>query len=401
MPTGFNRLSNLRTTVSATPAKSQSEVSQEVAQEEQEVLRQVANTQAATSNRVGGVVSNQSQLQAPRIITYPNIPSLLTNPFQYLQRKEFNPEEQEQDEDFQSLVSSLRTYGYLGGIIATEIDGNDYIISGHRRRDAINYLHRTENFPASGRITLVTLTEEAMVGFLVNSNTTQKSISPLKLMETIRYFNEPDPAKPNKKVYSVRELPSVIGVSKATIQKYLVLAKMPDEVKQAVESGEMSINQVMELHRNNAFETKKITTANITEIAASDGDDIETIISSNNQPMTSPISSVVDDTTEQEASAHSEYTAKLNDEKKSSNSLRAEQPLRDSLRFSKESNSSSAKALVTNATLTKALKSVELHISKALVELDNLEVGTTINERWADRLGELISQLEEKVQNLQ
>lgn len=359
-------------------SEASNKIHQEIAQAEETFLQQIEdlyNTNPFHADIIPAVTDSFRHSTNPRTANVSDITALQTNPFQYLQRNQHN--DVEQDEEFWLLVNSIRTYGYLGGIIVTETESNSFcIVSGHRRRDAIAYLHRTENFPISGKVTVVNLTEEAMVRLLVNSNTTQKSLSPLKIIETIRYFNEPNPKNPNKKIYSIRELPPIIGLSTASIVRYLKLSKMPAEIQQAVEKGTLPITRALEMYREINSPTAE---------------------QSDKPPSTTPNSTILNG-----LNPVSVNTAALNTVA-NHNPIYNEEDSKPKLNLvSKPIHNTNKNGvdLLNNIAVTKRMKLIEQYLLKAQAELGDLESGSSINREWAIRLHGLLAQLDQNISSL-
>lgn len=231
MPT-TNRLSNLRGNF-----RNGAAISRQIEHEQEETLKEIEQVQKQSGQTT----------PKPGVNATINVFNLKDNPFQYLQRDE--AEETVDDEEFQALVNSIRDYGFQGGIIITRFDNDYYIVQGHRRAKAIRYLATTEDFEPTIQVILVELTKDQMIGFLVTSNSTSRPVSPLKTALTVSYYQ-------NQQGLSVRDIVKVTGMSKKKIENYLVLNKMPVEVKEQVEKGKLSLNQVLDLHSQNTFNTK-------------------------------------------------------------------------------------------------------------------------------------------------
>lgn len=212
-------------------------VNQAVKEEQSEALKQIEEVQ-----------KQSGQTEAKPIVNATiSIYSLKNNPYQYLQRDD--AAETTEDDDFVALLNSIRDYGYQGGIIITR-NGEDYfIIQGHRRAKALRYLADNEGYDPIVPVVLVDLSQEQMIGFLVTSNSTSKPVSPLKIATTINYFQ-------NQRGLSVRDIVGATGMSKKKVENYIILGKMPASVKAAVEKGEMSLNQVLDMHSQNVHKTK-------------------------------------------------------------------------------------------------------------------------------------------------
>ncbi len=212
-------------------------VNQAVKEEQTEALKQIEEVQKQ---------SGQTEAR-PIVNATISIYSLKNNPYQYLQRDD--AAETTDDDDFVALLNSIRDYGYQGGIIITR-NGEDYfIIQGHRRAKALRYLADNEGYDPVVPVVLVDLSQEQMIGFLVTSNSTSKPVSPLKIATTINYFQ-------NQRGLSVRDIVRATGMSKKKVENYIILGKMPASVKTAVEKGEMSLNQVLDMHSQNVHQTK-------------------------------------------------------------------------------------------------------------------------------------------------
>jgi hypothetical protein len=274
-----------------------------------------------------------------------DISNLQDNPYQYLQRDA--DEENEDDAEYLALYHSIKDYGYLGGIIVSKLGDTYYIVQGHRRARIIRRLVREEDFNPTITVTSVELTEDQMIGFLISSNSSSRPISPTKTALAVKFYQD-------QKKLVIRDIARVMGLGTKTIEHYVVVNKMPLNVQKALEQGTVSLNQVIQMHNENLYGTKKVTEGPATKQTQAESSEDEDVDDSGIAAVPSK-----------------------------------KQPQTD---FEKQ-----VKKLQGNASQTKTLQKIEQYMAKTLAELEELE---SLAPVWEEKLLKLVEQTKLKIATL-
>lgn len=155
-------------------------------------------------------------------------------------------------EEFEQLEANCLRDGIRDSLIVWDNNGDFVLIDGHNRYEIaqkhnLPYNHRRMEFP----------NREAVIEWIIlnqfgrrNLSAYDRSILALKLKPVIAEKAKENEAKGGQgcqisdKVDTKKELAKVAGVSHDTIHKVEVIQqKAPDEIREKVKSGELSINQ--------------------------------------------------------------------------------------------------------------------------------------------------------------
>ena len=161
------------------------------------------------------------------------------------------------DEKMQETVDSIKEHGVLvPGIVRKRVKGGYEIISGHRRRRACE-LAGLETMPVFVR----DLTDDEATIVMVDSNIQREEILPSEKAKA--YKMKYDAMKHQGKsqgtgLRSLEQLSEETGDSKTTIQRYIKIADMNEDLLDLIDQKKMGITQGVELASLNEEEQEKV-----------------------------------------------------------------------------------------------------------------------------------------------
>jgi ParB family chromosome partitioning protein len=148
------------------------------------------------------------------------IQSLLPNPFQPRQR--FSQEEQDE------LADSIRTHGILQPLVVRRVGDKYQCVVGERRLRAATAAGLT-TVPALVR----DLTDQEMLALAVVENAQRQDLSPLESAAAYKRLTE-------EFGMTQQEVAAAIGKSRSAVANTLRLLDLPDPIREALASGELT-----------------------------------------------------------------------------------------------------------------------------------------------------------------
>lgn len=159
-----------------------------------------------------------------------------------------------EDEQFRSTMASLKKDGFLEDIIVTPVEGcppgaeRYRIVSGHRRAAAARKLGRT-TAPCKVRRYEDTLTE---LRALMGANLHRRNLSPFDMarqLETLREVLDREGKLPENVKAQAELMAEQTELSRATVERYLDLLNLDEDLAAWAEEGKMTMTDAYELAR--------------------------------------------------------------------------------------------------------------------------------------------------------
>jgi len=149
------------------------------------------------------------------------------------------------DEKMQETVESIKEHGVLvPGIVRRRINGGYEIISGHRRKRACE-LAGLATMPVFVR----DLTDDEAVIVMVDSNIQREEILPSEKAKAYKMKYEAMKHQGIMKGQgsSLEQMSDELGESKTTIQRYITIADMNDDLLQMIDEKKIGLTQGVKL----------------------------------------------------------------------------------------------------------------------------------------------------------
>ena len=145
-----------------------------------------------------------------------------------------------EDEEMQELAENISKYGVLHPVIVREINGRYQMISGHRRRYA-SILAGKETLPAR----IMQLTDEDAAILMADANFLQRTkILPSEKAYAYKMKYEAIKSQGKKGTKrSLTELGEALNEGEKTIQRFIRLSNLIDDLLQMVDEGKLGIVQ--------------------------------------------------------------------------------------------------------------------------------------------------------------
>jgi ParB family chromosome partitioning protein len=143
---------------------------------------------------------------------------------------------QKNDQDFETLVSSIREHGLLQPILIRPFGNGFEIIAGHRRFEACRTL-RWRFISAKIR----ELSDKQAYEIQLTENIQRKSMDPIEEAEAFRRYVI------DFGWGGVSELARKIGKSEEYVSHHIQLLKLPDDIKQRVANKSLKVSQAIEI----------------------------------------------------------------------------------------------------------------------------------------------------------
>ena len=182
---------------------------------------------------IHGATNTKDNKQTAQIIEYisqdqqdPDAVVLMVNQIEVKAqgRKTFN--------DLDALASDIKAVGQLQPIVVKKIDTHRYrLIAGERRYRAIKQILKNETIRATVRRTEESETDIRFVQ--ISENAQRDDYLPLELAAELASLKI-------ETGFTIEQIASRIGKSKSFVSKYINLLNAPDEIKQAIISGDVS-----------------------------------------------------------------------------------------------------------------------------------------------------------------
>ena len=134
--------------------------------------------------------------------------------------------------ELEELAADIKAVGQLQPIVVKQIDMHRYsLVAGERRYRAISQILKQDSIRATIRRVDESETDTRFVQ--ISENTQRKNYLPLELAAELADIK-------NETGLTIEQIASRIGKSKGFVSKYINLLYAPDEVKQAINTGEVS-----------------------------------------------------------------------------------------------------------------------------------------------------------------
>lgn len=134
--------------------------------------------------------------------------------------------------ELEELAADIKAVGQLQPIVVKQIDAHRYcLVAGERRYRAISQILKQDSIRAT--IRRVDESETGTRFVQISENTQRDDYLPLELAAELAYLKA-------ETGFTIEQIASRIGKSKGFVSKYINLLNAPDEVKQAIQSGDVS-----------------------------------------------------------------------------------------------------------------------------------------------------------------
>lgn len=141
-----------------------------------------------------------------------------------------------QDDNIKSLARSIQSVGLLQPIIVTPSGSGRYrVIDGNRRLLAYKYLN--SKYSGYEKIPAVIIAKVSDLSIFINQ--TQEKWSPLTLAKLVKEYRS--------KGYTLTKIARAAGLSKSYLSLVLAVDKAPEQVRKAVDRGEIDVRVAYEL----------------------------------------------------------------------------------------------------------------------------------------------------------
>ena len=147
------------------------------------------------------------------------------------------------DEKMEETVESIREYGVLmPGIVRPRLGGGYEIIAGHRRKRACEIIG-LETMP----VVIRNYTDDEAVVAMVDSNIQREDILPSEKARAYRLKFEAVKHQGKEGGRSYDKIGEAAGESAKTVQRYLALSNLSDELLERVDSKQIPVRAGIEL----------------------------------------------------------------------------------------------------------------------------------------------------------
>ena len=149
-----------------------------------------------------------------------------------------------EDDEMQELAENIRKYGVIHPVIVREINGRYQMISGHRRRYA-SILAGKETLPAR----IMQLSDEDAAILMADANFLQRSkILPSEKAYAYKMKYEAIKSQGKKGTKrSLTELGEALNESEKTIQRFIRLTNLIDDLLKMVDEGRLGLVQACDI----------------------------------------------------------------------------------------------------------------------------------------------------------
>lgn len=161
------------------------------------------------------------------------------------------------DEKMQETVDSIKEHGVLvPGIVRRRINGGYEIISGHRRKRACE-LAGLDTIPVFVR----DLTDDEAVIVMVDSNIQREEILPSEKAKAykMKYEAMKHQGISKGEGRSLEQMSEEVGESKTTIQRYISIADMNEDLLQMIDEKKIGLTQGVTMSALSDNEQKKLS----------------------------------------------------------------------------------------------------------------------------------------------
>lgn len=154
-------------------------------------------------------------------------PIEMIDPNPYQTRRHFDPEK------LTELATAMQAQGFLGGLVAREVEGRYQLAFGERRLRAARQAG-IDQIP----LHVHTFTDVQMMEVAITENVNREDLTPIEEAEGYEHLHNTG--------YSYRRIAERVGKSATHISMLLSLLKQPD-VKEAVEQGRINASEAYEI----------------------------------------------------------------------------------------------------------------------------------------------------------
>ena len=182
--------------------------------------------QQASSNVTNAENNNQSAKIIEYIQQDPDAVILMVNQI------EVKPQGRTTFENLEELASDIKAIGQSQPIVVKQIESHRYrLVAGERRYRAISQILKQDTIRATIRRVDESETDTRFVQ--ISENTQRDDYLPLELATELASLK-------TETRFTIDQIASRIGKSKGFVSKYINLLNAPEDVKQAIKSGEVS-----------------------------------------------------------------------------------------------------------------------------------------------------------------
>ena len=181
----------------------------------------------------GGSIESESNNQSAQIIEY--IPQDQQDPdavVLLVSQIEVKVQGRKTFDDLEELASDIKAVGQLQPIVVKQIEAHRYrLVAGERRYRAISQILKQDTIRATIRRIDESASETRFVQ--ISENTQRDDYLPMELAAELADLKA-------ETGFTVDKIASRIGKSKGFVSNYINLLNAPEDVKQAINSGEVS-----------------------------------------------------------------------------------------------------------------------------------------------------------------
>jgi len=144
------------------------------------------------------------------------------------------------------LASSIEHLGVIQPIVVREKNGLYELIAGERRLEAVKFLKR-EKIPAIVK----NVSDIDAFRMAVSENLKRENLNPIEVAGAIKSMKE-------HFHLTDKQVADMLGMSRSQVTNYLRILKLPEKIKSALRSGEISFGHARTLVSVNEFDAIKL-----------------------------------------------------------------------------------------------------------------------------------------------
>ena len=162
--------------------------------------------------------------------------SVMAIPVGEIRSNPYQPRKNFEQEALEELAESIRQNGVLQPIIVRESSAKGYELVAGERRHKASIMAGLDTIPAIVR----DLNEEFMIRYAILENLQREDLTPLEEADAYQLMM-------NKLSLTQEKVADALGKSRSHVANHLRLRTLPDEVKQLISEGKLSMGQARTL----------------------------------------------------------------------------------------------------------------------------------------------------------
>ncbi len=157
-------------------------------------------------------------------------------PVESIEPSPYQPRKRFDFDAIKSLAESIKRVGVIQPIVVREKKDNTYqIIAGERRLEALKLLHKK-----TAPVIVKNVSDIEAFKITLTENIQRENLNAVEIGMAISEMKE-------KFRITDKEIGEILGMSRSLVTNYLRILKLPDEIKKAIENGEISFGHAKSL----------------------------------------------------------------------------------------------------------------------------------------------------------